>query len=272
MTIYYDREIEVKIVKAMWRGVPSLKKEPTLLIEIEHLTLFSDGSGKIGYKQAGLLIQQLQADGGLTEIIKACEPFLTQQLGKDNYMAQVPHRDHENKSLSELCDLYNSMVPKAKRIKKFKDKPTALRRIADIFTAEQPKYGALKDKDPTVGSLPKQIAKTNIPLSGGRSLNVDLTITKGKMSEGGALQTHAELRKILTGRKSSYSGKYIYKAEAWKDKNPRRPGTHGYYDWENNIKEGLTYEEYILGKGQNRHFDHVVKKKFVVLEDKPRTK
>jgi len=269
MTIYYQNEVAVQVHEAVWIFAP----EPRLAISITLLEKYGDGSGRIGQKLFTLYPQQLQADGGLAEIIAACNPFLEKQLGKENVMTTVPHKDHENKSLSELADLYNSMVPKASRITKFRDKPTALKRIADIFTKEEPKYASMKHPSMRLdGGAKKRDLNLNkdIKLSEGRSLKVDLTVTKGKMLSGGALQTHSEMRNMLRGRKSIYSGKYVYKTEKWKNANPRRPGTHGHHDWENYIRDGITYEQYIASGGAGRHLEHALKKNFIVLETSPR--
>ncbi len=178
-------------------------------------------------------------------------------------MEKIPNKDHADKSLAELATLYNSLVTPKKRVKRFSDKETALKRIAKAFEEEPSLNARLEEKAAEKAAKKKPFKKRqhiteDLTLGKDTKLQVDIEV-----SEGNQPQT------FLVGRKSKFSGKYIYKTEAWKDKNPRKPGTHGFYSWQK-LVDGMSYEEFIRAKGGQKHLDHDVNKGFVVLENQPR--
>jgi hypothetical protein len=68
------------------------------------------------------------------------------------------------------------------------------------------------------------------------------------------------------GRKSEFTGKYIYKLAA---SNPRREGTHGHKAFEA-LMDGMTYEQYLAAGGGRNHLAWDLEHRHVELLDAPR--
>lgn len=162
-------------------------------------------------------------------------------------MKQTTVPPTDDKSLKQLVELYNSLVAKPKRIKRFSDRQTALRRITEQFAKEKPAYLPTPPSDEQIQAFQKKYKvkkeagsnklSTNIVLSEPKKeIHFDLKVTKG-LSEGGA----EVLRPSLLGRKARWTGMYLYRMEGYKDKNPRRAGSHGWFTW-NHYEDGMTYE------------------------------
>lgn len=142
-------------------------------------------------------------------------------------------KSYEGKSLKELTDMFNSMVPKDKQVKKFKDKPTAIKRMTAAF--QNPVAAANPSKkDEKQPKVPAKLAQ--------------------------AATTVAQQFKLV-GRKSSHAGKKIYKLAK---ENPRRPESHGAKNWEI-YRDGMTYEEFIMAKGGANHLNYDLEKGYIEL-------
>jgi hypothetical protein len=279
MTIYYD-EAPVRVHEAVWLFASVNRRwhceHPS--ISVTYLGPHPDGSGKIGSKMYCLFLHQLKADGSIQEIWAECAPYLTHQLGKDQFMS-LPLSQLEEQTLSQLAELYNSMVPKARHIKKFSDRATALRRITDEFAAEKPmNYKGMRSKHEKLGQAHPQKYKTNVQLDSNRELSVNLTVTKSKMLKGGALMSknekpqpenvHRTAGDTSPRQRSNYLNKYIYRAEGCKKENPRRQNSTAYNDFEL-IRDGMLFQDYRNAGGQLHHFNYCLKRGYVTLHDTP---
>ena len=145
-------------------------------------------------------------------------------------------KSYEGKSIRELTDMYNSMVPEEKQVKKFKDKETAIKRMTEAFknpvAASSGQAAAQSEKQPKV---PAKLAKA-------------ATVVAQQFK--------------LVGRKSNHAGKKIYKISK---ENPRREGSHGFNNW-SIYRDGMTYEEFIMAKGGANHLNYDIEKGFVELK------
>lgn len=136
--------------------------------------------------------------------------------------------DIKASSASELVKFYNANSG-SKPIKKFSDRATAEKRVAELITAHNELAGG-SSKDTVVKKAVKAAAKE----------------AKSESSEDGS-----------RGRSSAAEGKRIHKVGEFKSTNPRREGTHGFRSWEA-IKDGMSYDEFIEAGGRNRDLMHDV--------------
>lgn len=149
-------------------------------------------------------------------------------------------KSYDNKSLKELAEMYNSMVPKEKQVKKFRDRETAIKRMTETFknpvAAPTTKSSKAKAPEPQP-KVPAKLAK--------------------------AATVVAQQFKIV-GRKSQFSGKKIYKVSK---ENPRREGglAHGWHNW-NIYRDGMTYEEFILAHGMANQLRWDLERGFIELK------
>lgn len=201
-----------------------------VIVTAELLNSYGDGSGRKG-QRLNININQLNADGGWPEISAAIENN-TPQNRKEQIMSAI-EKSYEEKSLKELAEMYNSMVPKDKQVKKFKDKATAIARMTKAF--QNPLAAASPAKQEKAPKVPQKLAQ--------------------------AATIVAQQFKIV-GRKSSHAGKKIYKLVK---ENPRRAGSHGHKNWEI-YRDGMTYEEFIMAKGGANHLNYDLEHEFIALK------
>lgn len=211
--------------------VTELKDEVILTIEL--LAPYGDGSGRKG-QRLNINPNQLNADGGWKELSNTILNS-SDQSRKEEIMSAVEN-SYDNKSLKELTELYNSMVPEKNKVKKFKDKATAIARMTKAF---QNPVGAASSKSTvhveSAEKVPAKLAKA-------------ATVVAQQFK--------------LVGRKSNHAGKKIFKLR--KD-NPRREGSEGYKNWEI-YRDGMTYEEFKMAKGGSSHLNWDIEKGFVELK------
>lgn len=209
----------------------SISKSGKALLSIELLAPYGDGSSKKGQKRNNIPLCELNADGGWSEIFYALD--IKTPLNRKEQLMSAIENSYDNKSLSELVEMYNSMVPKEKRIKKFRDRNTAIDKMTKAF------------QDPVV---------SNTADSPGEKKKVPAKLAQ-------AATVVAQQFKIV-GRKSNHSGKKIFKIQ---EENPRREGSHGYKNWLL-YRDGMTYEEFVLAKGGAVHLNYDVAKGYVELK------
>lgn len=202
-----------------------------VIVTAELLDSYGDGSGRKG-QRINVNPNQFNADGGWEELSSALLNNMNQSR-KEQIMSAI-EKSYDNKSLKELTDMYNSMVPKDKQVKKFKDKPTAIARMTKAFqnpvaAANPPK------KDEKQPKVPAKLAQ--------------------------AATTVAQQFKLV-GRKSSHAGKKIFKISK---ENPRREGSHGFLNWAI-YRDGMTYEEFIMAKGGANHLNYDLEKGYIELK------
>lgn len=226
MTIYrYDAS--VKIHKALFDPKTNMLK-----CSVQLLSIFSDGSGRVGDTIGPLSPTELSADDGIDEILAACHTSLPNNLRKDNYMQHLPSTTElKSKPLSELTALYNRVAPKDQRVKRFRDKTTALERLRKAFKQDS-------------ANLPTSVKKEKL-----------------KMSTSKPAQSSSGTKINLVGKRSKHAGKKIHLVA---DKNPRREGTAGHLNWKL-YKEGMTYEDFILAKGGAQHLNWDIEHGFIEL-------
>lgn len=185
-----------------------------------------------------------------------------------------------DKKLIELAAIYNKMVPKSKRVKRFSDKATAIERITKAFSEDSNKT-IIKENKATAAKntaakkdLATDTKKLKVKTNKGHSLEFNLTATKevtgmsrqkqSQRTDSTKLEEKSNIPKItLVGRKSQHTGKRIYKLT---EENPRRRGSHGHINW-NIYVDGMTYEEYIISKGGAHHLAWDLEKGYVELRD-----
>lgn len=141
--------------------------------------------------------------------------------------------DLDKASPKALVEFYNQHSG-AKPITKFKDQPTAKRRIAELVAA----HNELASGSSKASEVKKKEKASKPAKAAG----------DGKR-----------------GRKSPMTGKKLYKVGEHKKTNPRREGTHGYKSWEK-IKDGMTYEDFVKGGGRNRDLAHDVQEGRIELK------
>lgn len=202
-----------------------------VIATIELLDCYGDGSGRKG-QRCNINPNQLNADGGWEELSSAIESNVSNNM-KGRIMLAVEN-SYDNKSLKELAEMYNSMVPKDKQVKKFKDKATAIARMTKAF--QNPVSAATPTKKDE--KAPKVPAK----------LSAAATVVAQQFK--------------LVGRKSLHAGKKIYRLVK---ENPRRTGSHGFKNWEI-YRDGMTYEEFIMAKGGANHLNYDIEKGYVELK------
>lgn len=200
-----------------------------VLATIELLDSYGDGSGKKGQRR-NISPNQLNADGGWEELSSAILKNVNKSR-KDQIMSAI-EKSYDNKSLKELTEMFNSMVPKDKQVKKFKDKPTAIKRMTAAF--QNPVSAGTSAKTETAAKVPAKLAA--------------------------AATTVAQQFKLV-GRKSIHAGNKIYKLVK---ENPRRTGSHGARNWEI-YRDGMTYEEFIMAKGGANHLNYDLEKGYIEL-------
>lgn len=199
----------------------------SVIATIELLASYGDGSGKKG-QRLNIATNQLNADGGWQELSSAILNNCNQHR-KEQVMSAVEN-SYEGKSIRELTELYNSMVPSNKQVKKFKDKETAIKRMTAAF--QNPVAAPSASKQET--KVPAKLAKA-------------ATIVAQQFK--------------LVGRKSNHAGKKIYRLVK---ENPRREGSHGAKNWEL-YRDGMTYEEFIMARGGSNHLNYDIEKGYVEL-------
>ena len=199
-------------------------------VTIELLEPYGDGSGRKG-QRLNINVNQLNADGGWSEISSAIENNTPLNL-KEKVMSAI-EKSYDNKSLKELTDMYNSMVPKDKQVKKFKDKATAIARMTKAF--QNPVAAPSSAKQEKAPKVPAKLAQ--------------------------AATTVAQQFKLV-GRKSNHAGKKIFRISK---ENPRREGSHGFNNWLI-YRDGMTYEEFIMAKGGANHLNYDLEKGYIELK------
>lgn len=241
MTIYLysDNDGAVEVIGAHYTT------DGKLMAKVKQLAPFSDGSGKAG-DVSSHAISTMFADGGMAEIISTISKF-TQLQGKELEM-HTNIQNSENKPIGDIVKLYNSLVPASKHVKKFRDKATALRRLTEAFAGETKKNATKKPTAAKNDSTPKAKAKPKAAV-------VEKAVTPPPAGQI-----------TLVGKKSSLAGKFLYKAIK---ENPRREGTHGWHSW-NCLKDGMTYEQFILNRGGNKHLAWDIKAGHVEVRSKPK--
>lgn len=85
-------------------------------------------------------LMDVKAEGSQEELNKFLQTFNNSERTKEMKTATTGSAKHspaiKDKTLKELADIYNSKVSKNERIKAFRDRSTALRRIAEINSAK----------------------------------------------------------------------------------------------------------------------------------------
>jgi hypothetical protein len=262
MSIYrYGAAVEV--IGAEYKN---LSKINTLHAKVKLLELYDDGSGKVG-DVLELPFNQLEVDGGLLEFATACERFTT--LIEKELEMKTQINSIEGKSLAELTGIFNGLVPPSRQVKRFSDRDAAVARLTKELSGEANPVREKKrvkaraaTKIPAAKKAPVAVKET---VKGeGKNIKMSLKVTELPNSPGIVK---------LVGKKSSLSGKYLYKKidkETGKAiANPRREGTHGWHSW-NAIKDGMTYEQFIGAKGGNKHLMWDIDHGYVVALSKPR--
>lgn len=202
-----------------------------VIVTAELLDSYGDGSGRKG-QRINASPNQFNADNGWEELSYALINNMNQSR-KEQIMSAI-EKSYEEKSLKELAEMYNSMVPKDKQVKKFKDKATAIARMTKAF------------QNPIAATSPsnKEEKHPKVPQ---------------KLAQAATIV--AQQFKIV-GRKSSHAGKKIYKLVK---ENPRRAGSHGHKNWEI-YRDGMTYEEFIMAKGGANHLNYDLSHEFIELK------
>jgi len=129
---------------------------------------------------------------------------------------------------AELVKFYNANSG-TKPIKKFADRTTAEKRVAELIKAHN---------ELATGSSKETVAKK--------------AVKAAKKAEAG------EAGEGSRGRTSAAEGKHLHKVGEFKKTNPRREGTHGWKSWEAISKDGISYEDFIAAGGRNRDLMHDV--------------
>ena len=223
----YGAKVEVIGAKYSHQGV--------LIAKAKLLELYDDGSGRIG-SLLELPYHYFESDTSITEIVLACEKFVT--LKEKELIMTTTIKNSNEKTLQQITDEYNAL-PGVKKVKKFRDKETAIARLAEAA-------GGVK--------APKKEQAAKAPL-------VKKEATK-KTSPDSSEKTGMK----LVGKKSALAGKYLYKLT---ETNPRREGTHGWHSW-NVLKNGMTYEQFIAAKGGNKHLMWDIAAGHVEARSKPK--
>lgn len=177
----------------------------------------------------------------------------------------------DSQSLAELTEMYNSLAPKDKQVKKFRDKPTAQRRLTDLMAGAPSKAQPEPTDADKAKTLAKVLAKSgDVPaITGtvenkakGNKYDLDLTFNSKINLKDAVSQVQHQTRGItLVGKRSKFAGKRI---KIISEKNPRRAGTAGWHNW--NIYDNLmTYEQFIIAKGGANHLRWDVEHGFIEL-------
>lgn len=140
----------------------------------------------------------------------------------------------------ELVAWYNENSG-SKPITKFKDRETAIKRCKEL-------YDAIKE-------LSSGTSKGN-----GKKEGAKPATSKKEAGENGGAESETR------GRKSKFTGKFIYRLPEYKDTNPRREGTHGHKSF-SLIKDGMAYEAYIEAGGRPNDLNWDVDKGYVEVRD-----
>lgn len=159
---------------------------------------------------------------------------------------------YKNRSIAELTKIYNSSVDKKDRIKKFRDKATALARLKDLTISP------FEESSENLNRREKMTETPKTPPGG--------IASNKKLSESPVKKESSISTSTLVGKRSKYKGKYIYKQVK---ENPRNKETHGWHAWEK-MSDGMSYDEYIkvAGEGAARHLLYNIRKGFVEVTDK----
>jgi hypothetical protein len=250
MTIYrYDAPVKILSAK---------ETNDSLIVDVALLAPYSDGSGKAGQKITNLPIHYLTATEGLIEIMKTIQQF-----------TGAPAPDLASSSLADLVKIYNQYS--SKKIKKFSDRATAIRRITDLMVQESEDMFAGEAAQPATDtqkeSLRKKLANRNpskeinqVVEAKGRkdkkiALNLTVTTTTGANTN---TKEKTEKPKI---RKNVFSGKKIF---ILKKSNPCKKGTIRFENWEK-YRDGMSYEEYRSVASTLNHFRYDLSKGFIKL-------
>lgn len=178
-----------------------------------------------------------------------------------------------NKSLAQLTELYNQLVPSDQQVKKFRDKPTAIERLTRLMAGRTPEDAPLptdeqkesfrkKVKSPRATDDSEEVAGELV--TGGHIYDLDLKVSS-KVNIATEEQPSKPSRKPITivGKKSQYAAKRIHVVSS---NNPRKPGTEGWHNF-NIYKEGMTYHEFILQKGGSNHLRWDIEHGYVQMVD-----
>lgn len=141
----------------------------------------------------------------------------------------------EDKSTQELVELYNSLAKPENRIKKFRDRATALRRVSETI--------ATKKFSPASKTTPQEEEKPMSLLPGGSAKK----------------QEHTPAPKPKAEKKKDRTISILVEV------NPRREGTAGWHNF-NLYRDGMTVAEYRAAGGASNHFNWDLKHGFISVE------
>lgn len=191
-----------------------------------------------------------------------------------NNVSQPTHKNSnlkeiEDKSLTELAVLYNQLVLPEQHIKRFSDRPTALKRITALFMTESglPKAVKLPTESQRATLLEKieqqKPSPTRVKGSGKVTLDLSVTTKTGikeqVLTKKEAKATPATVVQNKIGKRISYFGTKIYILAKG---NPRMVGSAGWRSF-NLYKDGMPYEDYLKKGGENKHFFWDLKNNFI---------
>lgn len=141
------------------------------------------------------------------------------------------------KTTHELVELYNSLIEPENKIKKFRDRATALRRLTD--TLHKTKFS------PASTHSTKQ--------TGDRVMS---------LLPGGSSQEQKPTKPTKSTSEKKKKDRII---SILIDVNPRREGTAGWHNF-NLYAEGMTVAEYRAAGGKSNHFNWDLKHGFISVE------
>lgn len=256
MTIYrYDAPVKILSVREH-KNEHNL--DTSYSVDVALLAPYGDGSGRAGQRITNLPIYYLTATGGLIEIMKAIQQF-----------TGAPAPDLASSSLADLVNIYNQYS--SKKIKKFSDRATAIKRITDLMVQESEDMFAGEAAQPATDtqkeSLRKKLANRNpskeinqvVDAKGRKDKKIALNLTVTTTT--GANMDIKEKSEKPTVRKNLFSGKRILIVSK---SNPRREGTEGYHNWEK-YKPDMTYEDYRAAGGGQNHLAYDISKGYIKL-------
>lgn len=180
-------------------------------------------------------------------------------------------------SLSDLVTIYNNLVPDEKKIKKFSDRETAIKRLTKLFIDENrgeplnptdEQKASFRNKLQAYSKQPNKSVEETVEAKGKKislnlTLNSEVTMTNEKNDPSIKPIPPAPKNKItLMGRRSKFSGKKIYLLV---ESNPRREGTEGHQNFEL-YASGLSYEDYISKGGKANHLTWDIEHNYVEVK------
>lgn len=251
---FYRSEAEIQIISA------SIGFRDELYCEYRLLENYKDKSGDLRRIYYSPVIY-LTCTSGFQSLVQHCHNLLPTKHRKENYMSQQSIRD---KSLSELADLYNSLVPKSKKITKFRDRKTAIARLTEYFaatpTVAEKKLPPVTDREKqnfAEAMKNKKDADKKIQQQVGKNITLDLKVTsKTNLEESSMMQTEEKKER------SNFKGKKIY---VLVDRNPRREGTTAHSKFAL-YKNGMTVTEFKNAGGRTADIAFDVSRGYIKVE------